>query len=193
MKKLQYTQDFEYPLETLLEYNHEQEFQKKQLADGTKIKLISQKQEGTKIHKVRRINIGDNLPTFARPLLPADFEFFIEHSTLDEQTHTRTFTVSTKHEENSNFYIKGKSQYEAIDADHSRRTYDLEINVKAFLVGPLIEEALANLCLRGIEKDRDAMIKSLLSSSGGKTVQDECQEQSQSQQDGASSSSIPVT
>lgn len=157
MKKLSIRQEFEHPLQTLLEAREERYKRLDKFPELKNVRVVSETREGELLKQVREISIADSLPPIIATLLPAGADHLLESSEFDSREHLHTFRV-TPGGHDQIFLIKGESRYYSTGDNASGRSYDIDITSKAFLVGPVVENAIAEVYAKNLEKDRRSIL-----------------------------------
>lgn len=157
MKKLSIRQEFEHPLQTLLEAREERYKRLDKFPELKNVRVVSETRDGELLKQVREISIADSLPPIIATLLPAGADHLLESSEFDSREHLHTFRV-TPGGHDQIFLIKGESRYYSTGDNASGRSYDIDITSKAFLVGPVVENAIAEVYAKNLEKDRRSIL-----------------------------------
>ena len=165
MKQLSFSQDFDCSLEFLLKLRQERYQNPERYPELKNVRVISEKEEGTKIHQVRQISLGASLPESISAFWPSALKKFSEKSIFDTESQTHNFEISPEDQSNSHFFhIKGESEYKTLGPMRCQRQYEIELRSKAFLISGLIETFLADLYEKNLEKDRQSILKAIASS-----------------------------
>jgi hypothetical protein len=158
MKKITVRQEFDYPLTTLLLAREERYKHLDKFPELKNVHVIHNSREGTLLKQVRHIDLGESLPVALSALLPGGATVLVETSEFDEVTHEHTFHVVPGGGFDNIFTVTGVSRYSALPDDRSMRDYEIEIRSRAFLVGPMVEGALAELYSNNLNKDRQSIL-----------------------------------
>ena len=159
MKQVQIRQEFDYPLQTLLEAREERYKHLDKFPELKNVSIISEEQTGDILKQTRHISIGDSMPAALVTILPQGASTLVETSEFHAQTHEHTFRVAPGGGLDNLFVVTGSSRYFALDGDRAGRDYEIEIVSKAFLVSAIVEGAIADLYTKNIEKDRQSILK----------------------------------
>lgn len=154
MKKITVRQEFEYPLETLLLAREERYKHLDKFPELKNVHVIEETRENGILKQVRHIDLGESLPVAISALMPGTATVLVESSTFDEATHEHTFHVIPGGGFDNIFTVEGVSRYHSVDANKSARDYEIQIRSRAFLVGPVVEGAIAEVYANNLNKDR---------------------------------------
>ena len=163
MKTFSHLQDFDCPLELLLQarqlrYKNPDRF----YPELKNTRVLSRKEEGTKIFEERQFSIGAKLPESIASFLPSSIDKINEKSVFDTEKQRHSFEITSSDPSSQNlFHIKGESECRSSGAEHCQREYNVEVTSKAFLIGALIEGFIADFYLKKLEKDRESMLQSV--------------------------------
>lgn len=158
MKKITVRQEFEYPLETLLLAREERYKHLDKFPELKNVHIIEETRENGILKQVRHIDLGSSLPIAISALMPGDATVLVESSEFNEATHEHTFEVIPGGGFDNIFTVSGVSRYHALDESKSARDYDIEIRSRAFLVGPVVEGAIAEVYSNNLNKDRESIL-----------------------------------
>ncbi|MBX7058473.1 MAG: DUF2505 family protein [Leptospirales bacterium] len=158
MRKISIQQDFPHALAMLLDAREERYKRLDKFPELKNVHIVSESRHGRILDQKREISIADSMPAVIATLLPAGADVLVEVSQFDEDSHVHTFTVTPGGANDHIFRIKGVSRYYESGAGESARSYDIEIHSDAFLVGPLIENAIADVYARNLERDRRSIL-----------------------------------
>ncbi|MEQ9366170.1 MAG: DUF2505 domain-containing protein [Leptospirales bacterium] len=158
MKKITVRQEFEYPLGTLLLAREERYKHLDKFPELKNVHIIEEIRENGILKQVRHIDIGESLPMAISALMPGDATVLVESSEFNEATHEHSFHVIPGGGLDNIFTVTGVSRYHALDDARSARDYDIEIRSRAFLVGPVVEGAIAEVYSNNLNKDRQSIL-----------------------------------
>lgn len=158
MKKITVKQEFAYPLATLLLAREERYKHLDKFPELKNVTIVEEKREDGLLKQVRHIDLGNSLPTALSTLMPGGAAVLVESSEFDEATHKHTFHVVPGGGLDHIFTVSGVSRYHEVDANNSARDYEIEITSKAFLVGPVVEGAIAEVYTNNLNKDRQSIL-----------------------------------
>ena len=164
MKQLSFSQDFDCPLEFLLELRQERYKNPERYPELKDIQIISEKQEGAKIYQEKHISLSAKLPEGIAAFWPSSLEKLSEKSTFDTEQQIHEFEVFPEGQGDSPFFhMKGKSEYKTLGPTRCQRKYEIEVESKAFLIGGLVENLIADIYVKNLEKDRQITLKTIAS------------------------------
>ena len=158
MKKITVRQEFDYPLATLLLAREERYKHLDKFPELKNVHIIEERHEDGLLKQVRHIDLGQSLPVAISALLPGDATVLVETSEFNEATHEHSFHVVPGGGFDNIFTVSGVSRYEPIGETRSSRDYQIEIRSKAFLVGPVVENAIADVYTNNLNKDRESIL-----------------------------------
>ncbi len=158
MRKISIQQEFPYPLAVLLRAREERYKQLDKFPELKNVHIVSESRNGHILDQKREISIADSMPAVIAALLPAGADLLVETSQFDEISHVHTFRVAPGGGNDHIFAIKGHSRYFEVGEHEAARAYEIEITSQAFLVGPIVENAIAELYGGNLEKDRRSIL-----------------------------------
>ncbi|MCR9144726.1 MAG: DUF2505 family protein [bacterium] len=158
MKKITVRQEFEYPLETLLLAREERYKHLDKFPELKNVHIIEETREDGILKQVRHIDLGESLPIAISALMPGGSTVLVETSEFNEASHEHTFQVTPGGGLDNIFTVSGVSRYHAVDDGKSARDYAIEIRSRAFLVGPVVEGAIAEVYSNNLNKDRQSIL-----------------------------------
>ncbi|MCB1168869.1 MAG: DUF2505 family protein [Leptospiraceae bacterium] len=158
MKNIQVKQEFEVPLQKLLDARQERYKHLDKFPELKNVHIEEETREGDTLKQVRHISIADSLPQVVATLLPSGAETLVETSTFLETTHVHTFRVVPGGNLDHIFVIEGESKYYDLGEERSGRDYDIKVTSKAFLVSGLVENAIADVYAKQLEKDKKSIL-----------------------------------
>ncbi|WCL47651.1 DUF2505 family protein [Leptospira sp. GIMC2001] len=156
--KYKVTQNFEVPLNQLLQAREDRYKHLDKFPDLKNVTLIEEKRDGNKIFQKRKIDLGASLPpilatALSEPCLMEDSIFYTD-------TNTHEFKLYPPEKENV-VTITGTSVYKATDDSKSERSYDVEVKSKVLFIAPAIELAIEGIHKHSLEKDMASIRKFL--------------------------------
>lgn len=157
MKTLEITQEFNVPLNTLLEariqrYKHLDKF-----PELKNVKIMEEKQDGDVLYQVRHISIAANIPPILVQILPKGADTLVEESLFYLNTNIHKFKVVPSGGNDQLFLIEGESIYEAKDDNSSQRKYKINITSKVLFIGGAVETAIAEIYSNSLKKDQESI------------------------------------
>lgn len=158
MKKIKIQQEFEYPLETLLRAREERYKRLDKFPELKNVHTVEERREGNILKQKREISLAESMPAVLTTLLPPGADKLVETSEFNTDEHIHTFHVIPGGNNENIFKIEGVSRYYEIDAKNSGRNYELEIISKALFVSGLVENAIADIYNKNLEKDRRSIL-----------------------------------
>ncbi len=172
MKKIQVKQEFDVPLQKLLDARQERYKHLDKFPELKNVHIEEETREGDTLKQVRHIAISESLPQVVATLLPSGADTLVETSTFLETTHIHNFRVVPGGDLDHLFVIEGESKYYELDGNRAARDYDIKVTSKAFLVSGLVESAIADVYAKQLEKDKKSIlnfIEVLEKESGGES------------------------
>ncbi len=158
MKKITVRQEFEYPLETLLLAREERYKHLDKFPELKNVHIIEETRENGILKQVRHIDLGESLPVAISALMPGEATVLVESSEFNEATHEHSFHVVPGGGLDNIFTVEGVSRYHALEDGKSARDYEIQIRSRAFLVGPVVEGAIAEVYSNNLNKDRQSIL-----------------------------------
>ncbi|MCX7633189.1 MAG: DUF2505 family protein [Turneriella sp.] len=121
-----------------------------------KQEVLERRQEGSVIVTRRAFSLADKLPDPLRKWVPADFLQLTETARFDIATSTNQFEVI--YDKNPDrLRINGTTHYIAEGPQSTRREYDIRVAVNMPIVGGIVENQIAGLFRKSIEKDHEIL------------------------------------
>lgn len=157
MKTLDILQEFNVPLNTLLEariqrYKHLDKF-----PELKNVSIVEEKQEGNTLYQVRHISIGASAPPILVQILPKGADTLVEESYFYLDTNIHKFKVVPGGGNDQLFLIEGESLYQAKDDQTSLRKYKINITSKVLFIGGAVEAAIAEIYSNSLKKDQESI------------------------------------
>lgn len=157
MQKISIRHDFDCSLEMLLRAREERYRHLDRFPELQNVTIIADETDGKVRTQKRKISIAESIPPVLAVLLPGGSAALFEDSRFDLSTNTHTFTITPGENQGKIFSIRGKSEYFSDSQATSSRNYELEIRSEAFLVGMVVETAVAELYRQSLERDRKSI------------------------------------
>lgn len=150
-------QEFDFPLDKLLRAREDRVKHLDEFPDFEHVHIEEDVTEG-KIRRVRRaISMSAKLPAAVQSVMPS-LSNMEEVSTFDLDEHVHEFVMNPRGRDDV-FQMKGVSKYGELPEGRSYRSYEIEVTSRMFLVGPLVERAIANIHQNNLVKDKASLEK----------------------------------
>ncbi|MBI3394915.1 MAG: DUF2505 family protein [Spirochaetia bacterium] len=153
MKKVHVVQEFPHSLEVLLRAREERYKHLDKFPELKNVHTVSEERSGHILKQERHISIAESMPAAISAMMPSGSMTLIEKSEFDTNQNLHSFHVVPGGTMNSLFEVSGVSKYYALDAERTAREYDIEVKSSAFLIGGIVENAIADLYARNLDKD----------------------------------------
>lgn len=170
--KIKVEQEFDCNLDMLLRAREERYKHLDKFPELKKVTVVAEEEDGETLRQVRHISIAESMPAVLATVMPEGSQVLVESSEFNLKEHLHTFEVKPGGGLDI-FHITGVSRYYGLADGRAGRNYEIDIKSKAFLIGGVIEGAIADIYRKNIEKDKTSIanfIKMLEEGGGASTT-----------------------
>ena len=168
MKNLKIRQDFNAHLLDLLKAREERYKHLDKFPELKNVQIVREEFIEGKLIQERHIHLTDSLPGVIKTFLNSDSIILVEKSEFITEDNIHTFQVVPGKGLDQFFTIDGISKYHSSGDTTSSRDYDISIKSSAFLIGAVIESAIAEIYQHNLEKDKKSIDEFLIFIQGDK-------------------------